>query len=106
MTTRSSATAIPVAPTPTEIQSLARSSAVNSRLSPSSKAQCRLPVVGSSRSRMAPVAADQPAGELHDLLEDLGRIAQRRDAGRDLAQRLFRLGPPGQRARATDPARR
>ena len=44
--TRSSATAIPVAPTPTEIHSLARSSGVNCPDRPSSIAQWRSPVVG------------------------------------------------------------
>ena len=51
----SSATATPVAPTPTEIQSLARSSAVNCPARPSSMAQRRSPV-SSMRSRITPSA--------------------------------------------------
>ena len=45
-----------------------------------------------------PLPADQAARELDDLLEDLGRIAQRGDACGDLAQGLFRPGPAGERA--------
>ena len=47
---------------------------------------------------MRPVRADEPAGLLHDQLEDLVRVAQRGDAGRDLAQRALVLGQPGELA--------
>ena len=51
--------------------------------------------------------ADQPAGELDDLLEDVGRIAHGRDAGRDLAQGLLGVRPSGEgRARAVELATR
>ena len=47
--------------------------------------------------------ADQPAGQLDDLLEDVGRVAQRGDARGDLAQGLLGLGPAGEsRARAVE----
>jgi hypothetical protein len=39
--------------------------------------------------------ADQAARQLDDLLEDLRRVAQCRDAGGDLAKRLFRVRPAG-----------
>ena len=54
MTTRSSATATPVAPTPTEIHSLARSSSVNRRASAVVERPAQLAGPGSRRSRMAP----------------------------------------------------
>ena len=50
--------------------------------------------------------ADQPTGQLDDLLEDVGRVAQRGDPRGDLAQRLFGLGPAGQSRRASGRARR
>ena len=43
------------------------------------------------------VGPDQAAGLRDDVLEDLGRLAQDRDPGGDLAQRLLRLRPPGER---------
>ena len=96
ITTRSSATATPVAPTPTEIQSLARSSsrellaeAVVER--PVQVARGRVEQV---EDRALP--ADEAAGQLDDLLEDLGRVAQGGDAGGDLAQGLLGAGPAGE----------
>ena len=56
---------------------------------------------GSSRSRITPSAADQAPGMLDDVLEDLGRLAQDRDPGRDLPQGLLRLGAPAQRITRT-----
>jgi hypothetical protein len=38
-----------------------------------------------------PVRTQQPVRLLDDVLEQLGRLADRRDAGRNLAQRLLRL---------------
>ena len=43
------------------------------------------------------VGTDQAPGLGHDILEDLRRLAQDRDPGSDLAQRLLRLRPPGER---------
>ena len=49
------------------------------------------------------VGPNQAAGLGDDVLEDLRRLAQDRDPGGDLAQRLLRLGPPGERlARAVE----
>ena len=60
---------------------------------PSSKAQWRLPVDGSRRSRITPSAADQAPGLGDHVVEDLLGLAQDRDPRGDLAQRLLRLGP-------------
>ena len=46
---------------------------------------------------MTPVGANQAAGLRDDVLEDLARLAQDRDPGGDLAQRLLGLGAPGER---------
>ena len=52
---------------------------------------------------MTPSRADEAAGLLDDVLEDLGRLAQDRDPGGDLAQRLLGLGAPAERlARAIE----
>ena len=94
--TRSSATAVPVAPTPTEIHSWARSSALNMSDRPSSKAQWRLPVAGSSRSRITPSARTRrPAWATTSWRISVG-LAQDRDPRGDLAQRLLRLRPPAE----------
>ena len=45
---------------------------------------------------MTPSRADQSARLLDDILEDLARLAQDRDPGRDLAQRLLGAGPAGE----------
>ena len=52
------------------------------------------------------LAGQQPAGGVGDLLEELGRVADRGDPGRDLAQLLLRAGPPVDLLRRTAPARR
>ena len=44
------------------------------------------------------VGADEPAGFLHDELEDLVRVAQGGDPGRDLAQRALVIGQSGELA--------
>ena len=42
------------------------------------------------------VRADQSARLLDDIPEDLARLAQDRDPGRDLAQALLGAGPTGE----------
>ena len=56
-----------------------------------------MPVAGIEQVEDDAVGPDQAAGLLDDVLEDLRRLAQDRDPGRDLAQRLLRLGAPGER---------
>ena len=98
MTTRSSATAIPVAPSPTEIHSF--DALLVAEEAPQAVVECPAQPVGAGLQDVEDRAlpADEAARELDDLLEDLGRISQGGDAGGDLAQGLFRSGPAGERA--------
>ena len=47
---------------------------------------------------MTPSAPTRRLAWVDDVLEDLGRVAQGRDPGGDLAQGLLRVGPAGQSA--------
>ena len=99
MTTRSSATADAGRARPTEIQSVGallggELPAEAVVVGPAQVARLRVEQVEDGA-----LAADQPARELDDLLEDLGRVAQRRDAGGDLAQGLLGLGAAARSSR-------
>ena len=110
MTTRSSATAVPGRPDPDRdpergplLGGERRAEAVV--VGPAQVAGGRVEQVEDDA-----VGADEPPGMLDDVLEDLGRLAQDRDPGRDLAQGLLGLGASTERvARAIqllDQARR
>ena len=92
MTTRSSATATPVAPSPTEIHRCGPLLVGEQAGQPVVERPAQ--VVGARVEQVEDGAlpADQPAGQLDDLLEDVGRVAQRGDARGDLAQGLLGLG--------------
>ena len=90
---------MPVAPSPTEIHSLARSSALNVRLEAVVVGPAQVAGLRIEQIEDRALAADQPARQLDDLLEDLGRVTQGGDAGGDLAQGLFGVGAPGEVAR-------
>ena len=96
---RFSATATPVAPTPTGIVMPAISSGVN-RLGharverPAEDVAVRLDEVEDRA-----VGADEPLRRVDDLLEQRARVADRGDLGRDLAERLLGVRPPGQLGR-------
>ena len=96
MRTRPSATARPVRPTPTGRVELVHEALV--------EAAAHAVVVGPAQERLVgrvdeledrPIRVEQPGRLVDDLLEDVGRVVDGRDAGRDLAQRPFGVGPPG-----------
>ena len=45
------------------------------------------------RSIRTPLGVEQPGGLVDDVLEELRRVADRGDPGRDLAERPLRVGP-------------
>jgi hypothetical protein len=94
--TRFSATAVPVAPTPTEIHSWARSSAAEDV--GQTVVEGPVEVAGRRVEEVEdhPVGADQAPGLGDHVVEDLLGLAQDRDPRGDLAQRLLRLRPPAE----------